>query len=253
MLRERDYIEAYVLPNTMKAALAPSLARIPLRVGYLGESRVGLLNRIHKAKAAREPMTLHYARLAEEPGVEPALPLPSPALLSDMEKAKATAARFGIAGPFTVLCPGAEFGPAKRWPYFGELAARLDGQVVVPSTAKERKGIQPVVTLKANGGERAEVKIGKQVTFSARVEVPTNTGSIVAVEWDFEGAGTFPVNAELTTSNKKASTITLKSSHSFARPGTYFATVKVTTQRQGNDKTPFARIPNLSRVRVVVK
>ncbi len=129
----------------------------------------------------------------------------------------------------------------------------VDGQVVVPSTAKERKGIQPVVTLKVNGGERAEVKIGKQVTFSARVEVPTNSGSIVDVEWDFEGAGTFPVNVELTASNKKASTITLKSSHSFSRPGTYFATVKVTTQRQGNDKTPFARIPNLSRVRVVVK
>jgi len=80
MLRERAYIEAYVLPNTMKAALAPSLARIPLRVGYLGESRVGLLNRIHKAKAPREPMTLHYARLAEEPGVEPAMPLPTPSI-----------------------------------------------------------------------------------------------------------------------------------------------------------------------------
>src|SRR5258706_7008734 len=68
-LKERDYARAYVLPNTMKSALAPSFARIPERVGYLGESRVGLLNRIHKAKAAREPMTLHYARLAEEPGI----------------------------------------------------------------------------------------------------------------------------------------------------------------------------------------
>ena len=64
----------------MKSALAPSFAGIPVRVGYLGESRVGLLNRIHKARHAREPMTLHYARLAEEPGTEPAMPLPAPSI-----------------------------------------------------------------------------------------------------------------------------------------------------------------------------
>jgi heptosyltransferase II len=130
-LRERGYGEAYVLPNTMKSALAPSFARIPLRAGYLGESRVGLLNRIHKAKKAREPMPLHYARLAEEPGVEPALPLPSPSLLFSKEKTRATAARFGIHGSYIALCPGAEFGPAKRWPYFRELAAKLDAPVVL--------------------------------------------------------------------------------------------------------------------------
>jgi heptosyltransferase-2 len=136
-LKERGYAEAYVLPNTMKSALAPSFARIPLRVGYLGESRVGLLNRIHKAKAAREPIALHYARLAEDPGAEPVLPLPSPVLSVDREKARATAARFGIAGPYTALCPGAEFGPAKRWPYFRELASRLASPVVVLGSAGE--------------------------------------------------------------------------------------------------------------------
>ena len=104
-LKERGYAEAYVLPNTMKSALAPSFARIPLRVGYLGESRVGLLNRIHKAKRDREPMPLHYARLAEEPGIEPDLPLPSPSLSFSMEKIKATASKFGIQRGYVVLCP----------------------------------------------------------------------------------------------------------------------------------------------------
>ena len=134
MMRERAYIEAYVLPNTMKAALAPSLARIPLRVGYLGESRVGLLNRIHKAKAPREPMTLHYARLAEEPGTEPAMPLPAPSIRTGLTD---VVTRFGISGPYVVLCPGAEYGPAKRWPYFSELAARLDMQIVLLGSAGE--------------------------------------------------------------------------------------------------------------------
>jgi len=138
-LKERGYAQAYVLPNTMKSALAPSFARIPLRTGYLGESRVGLLNRIHKPGGPREPMTLHYARLAEEPGTEPALPLPFPSLSFSKEKIAATAAKFGIAGRYAVFCPGAEYGPAKRWPYFRELAARLDSQIVVLGSASEMK------------------------------------------------------------------------------------------------------------------
>ena len=132
MLRDREYTEAYVLPNTMKAALAPSLARIPLRVGYLGESRVGLLNRIHRSKQPREPMTLHYARLAEDPGTEPEMPLPAPSIRTGLTD---VVARFGIAEPYIVLCPGAEYGPAKRWPYFRELASKLKMQIVLLGAA----------------------------------------------------------------------------------------------------------------------
>ena len=55
-----------------------------------------------------------------------------------------------------------------------------DGQVIIPSTAADRKGIQPAVTLKANGGEKADVKAGEPVTFTAEIEVPPNTGKIVA-------------------------------------------------------------------------
>ena len=143
-LKERGYDQAYVLPNTMKSALAPSFAGIPLRAGYLGESRLGLLNRIHKAKQPREPMPLHYARLAEEPGTEPALPLPATALSVSRERAKATADRFGLSGAYTVFCPGAEYGPAKRWPFFRDLAAKLGAQVVLlgsPGDLKDNKDI----------------------------------------------------------------------------------------------------------------
>ena len=144
-LKERGYDQAFVLPNTMKSALAPSFAGIPVRVGYLGESRVGLLNRIHKAQREREPMPLHYARLAEEPGVEPQLPLPPPSLSLDQGKIRATAGRFGISGSYTVLCPGAEFGPAKRWPFFRELATRLDGQVVLIGSSSDAKEAEKMV------------------------------------------------------------------------------------------------------------
>ncbi len=129
----------------------------------------------------------------------------------------------------------------------------VDGQVEVPASASARKGIQPVVTLKVNGGERADVAVGKPVTFTADIEVPPNTGKVVSAEWDFEGAGTFPVATALTPSNKSGSTVAVKTTYTFAKPGTYFPTLRVASQRQGDVKTPFARIQNLGRVRVVVR
>ena len=130
-LEARAYDQAIVLPNAWKAALVPFFARIPVRSGYVGEARYGLLNRTRKEHPSREPIALHYARLAEEPGTEPDLPLPVPRLLSQPARIRATADRFGIAGQYTVVCPGAEYGPAKRWPYFRELASRLVSQVVL--------------------------------------------------------------------------------------------------------------------------
>jgi len=124
-----------------------------------------------------------------------------------------------------------------------------DGQVIVPPTATERKGIQPTVNVKANGKERADVSKGKSVTFTATIEVPPSTGSIVSAEWDFEGAGTFSVVEKLKTGDR----VSLKATHTFSKPGTYFSTLRVAAQREGDSTIPFARIQNLGRVRVVVK
>ena len=128
-LRERGYQQAIVLPNSWKSALAPFFARIPLRSGYVGESRYGLLNRVYRKSG--DPMTLHYARLSEPPGSVIEQPLPLPRLLASAADIQATMQRFGLAGRYAVLCPGAEYGPAKRWPYFGELSARLRMQAVI--------------------------------------------------------------------------------------------------------------------------
>jgi len=137
-LKALGYDEAYVLPNAWKAALVPFFAGIAIRRGYRGESRYGLLNRIYRRQPGREPMALHYARLCEAPGASIALPLPDPQLAVDAQTARATRQRFGLEERYAVLCPGAEYGPAKRWPYFAELAARLDRPVVVLGSAKER-------------------------------------------------------------------------------------------------------------------
>lgn len=143
-LKQRGYDLAIVLPNTWKSALVPFFAGIPLRSGYAGEARHGVLNQIYRKKAKTEPMALHYARLSEQPGIEPDLPLPFPSLLVDREKIRATAARFAISGPYTVLCPGAEYGPAKRWPHFRALASKLDRRVVLLGGAADRKDAEQI-------------------------------------------------------------------------------------------------------------
>ncbi len=128
-LRARGYGEAIVLPNTWKSALVPFFAAIPVRSGYAGESRYGLINSLHRKRD--EPMREHYARLSQAPGVTLAGPLAQPRLNADAARIAATQARFGVQERYAALCPGAEYGPAKRWPYFAELAARLDMPAVV--------------------------------------------------------------------------------------------------------------------------
>jgi heptosyltransferase-2 len=143
-LKRRAYDHAIVLPNSWKSALVPFFADIPLRCGYVGESRYGLLNLLYRNGDARNsPMALHYAQLAERPG-EPAVePLPEPRLEVPREAARATAARFGLPGRYAALCPGAEYGPAKRWPYYADLARRLAAekriQVALIGSAGDRE------------------------------------------------------------------------------------------------------------------
>jgi hypothetical protein len=124
-----------------------------------------------------------------------------------------------------------------------------DGQIVLPPTARERLGVQPVVTVTIGGKDRAEVAAGQTVEFAGTIEAPPGAGKIVRAEWDFEGKGLFADNAAVEPGQK----VTLRARHTFARPGTYFTTLRGYSHRDGNDSTPFARIRNLGRVRVVVK
>ncbi len=108
-----QYTDAYVLPGSWKSALVPWFAGIRRRVGYLKEMRFGLLNVMpHLPKAIKRKTAETYFRLAEAAG-----PRPVPALTVDAgNQARLLAAEGLAAGGYVVLMPGAEFGPAKRWP-----------------------------------------------------------------------------------------------------------------------------------------
>jgi hypothetical protein len=130
-------------------------------------------------------------------------------------------------------------------------AYTLDGgQVLVPRTAAARKGIQPVITLKASGGERAEVAVGESVTLTALIQVPPGTGKVVSVEWNVEGADGAFVAAPL---GAIKSSVSIETTHVFTQPGTYFPVLRAASQRQGDPATPFARVDNIGRARVVVR
>jgi heptosyltransferase-2 len=136
---------AYVLPNSLKSALLPFLASIPERVGYLGEARVGLLTHRLKnpPKGKRPPMVAFYSALSGAPADELLADRPRLQLKpEDAASGLAHLASLGLQpGRFHVFAPGAEFGPAKRWPasHFAELGRLLPAQnrIVLLGSGKE--------------------------------------------------------------------------------------------------------------------
>jgi heptosyltransferase-2 len=130
IVRARNYDSAYVLPNSFKSALVPLFARIPERIGFVGESRHLLLTDARKLDARALPlMVQRFAYLAASRGATLEGALPNPRLRVDSTERDSLIANLALASPSRLVCfcPGAEYGPAKRWPpqYFGELAAAL--------------------------------------------------------------------------------------------------------------------------------
>ncbi|MDX1299412.1 MAG: lipopolysaccharide heptosyltransferase II [Pseudomonas sp.] len=114
-----QYDQAILLPNSLKSALVPFFAGIPKRTGWKGELRYGLLNDLRILDKERYPLMIErFMALAFEPGVALPLPYPRPALQIDPQSREAALSKFGLSldRPVLALCPGAEFGEAKRWP-----------------------------------------------------------------------------------------------------------------------------------------
>lgn len=154
-LRDARYDQAIVLPNSLKSALAPYFAGIPLRTGYIGEARFGLLNDAHWLNKTRLPlMTERFAQLAEQAGVDIPRPLSNPKLVITEAQRNTALHKLGLTlnGPVAVFCPGAEYGPAKRWPipYFAELAQRLRKEgftVLLVGSPKDKAIADKIVAL----------------------------------------------------------------------------------------------------------
>ncbi len=131
-LVDTGYQWSIVLPNSWKAALVPMFANIPRRTGYLGEQRWGLLNDIRRLNLDRTPMTAQrFVALAyaEDQTTSSTSSVPLPRLFVDRTHVKQSLVELDVRAPnrLLVLCPGSEFGDAKRWPeeYYSEIAQRM--------------------------------------------------------------------------------------------------------------------------------
>ena len=187
-LRDERYDQAIVLPNTLKSAFVPLFARIPKRTGYRGEMRWGTLNDVRVLDEQAMPlMAQRYAALALDRGEPLPAELPQPHLIVDDAKRKATLAALGLdtGQPGVALCPGAEYGPAKRWPpaYFAELARSLHRRgdaVWLVGSGKDQPIAEDIVRL--SGGAainlcgRTSLDQAIDVLASARLAVANDSG-----------------------------------------------------------------------------
>lgn len=133
-LRTRNYDQAIVLPRSWKSALLPFFARIPRRTGFLGEMRYGLLNDIlpnpPRYTIPYRDQLLSLCRHEDKPLPQP---IPMPRLLVEPPDRSRALERLGLTingdRAIIALLPGAEYGPAKRWPidHFAALAKIIQG------------------------------------------------------------------------------------------------------------------------------
>lgn len=135
-----------------------------------------------------------------------------------------------------------------------------EGQVEVPSTANERRGIQPVVVATiANAGNTLDKKAisvpsGTPVRVNVEAAVPQGMGRIVKAEWSLDGKD-YTETTDLKTDgiySKDGSQVSFSHDITYDEPGTHFVAVRVTSQRNGKEN-PYTRIFNLDRVRIKVE
>lgn len=127
-LINQGYTQAIILTNSFKSALLPWAAGIKQRTSYLGEMRYGLINDIRPLDITKLKKTVErFVNLGLTTDQDLPATIPNPAMTSNLANALATLSKLGVPQPNAKvlgLCPGAEYGEAKRWPteYYAEVA-----------------------------------------------------------------------------------------------------------------------------------
>ncbi|CAG7856189.1 heptosyltransferase II [biofilm metagenome] len=183
-LRSEQYDHAIVLPNSWKSALIPYFAKIPLRTGYKGECRWVILNdRRHLDKQILSMTVQRFVAL----GLPAAAPQPpqfeEPRLLVYKASQEAVIQKYGLTptNKILALCPGAEFGPSKRWPadYFANIAQekiKHGWQVWLLGSNKDQESASAIDNLT---NHQCRDFIG-QTTLTEAIDLMSLTNTVVA-------------------------------------------------------------------------
>ncbi len=187
-LQAEHYHHAIVLPNSFKSALIPFWASIPVRTGWRGEMRFGLLNDIRTLDKELLPLmverfvALGYPKNALIPS-----PLPRPKLLVDPASADNALHRFRLQtdAPALGLCPGAEFGPSKQWPagYYGEVALNMlkkGWQVWLFGSEKDRQITTEIMSYIPDQHQERCCNLAGETTLADAVDLLSLTSAVVS-------------------------------------------------------------------------
>jgi len=124
-LRQENYDRSIIMTNSLKSSLIPFFAKVPIRTSWVGEMRFGLINDLRPKEKGSYPLMIEqFAKLGNKSS-EVNKPLPFPSLRIDSKNLEVKLKDFNIDShkPSLAICPGAEFGPAKKWPanYYAEV------------------------------------------------------------------------------------------------------------------------------------
>lgn len=160
-LRKDKYDQVIILPNSFKSALIPFWAKIPLRTGWRGEMRYGLLNDLRILNKKKYPqMVMRFCALGLQADLRQKQ-CPWPKLQANQENALNILKNFGLeklintSKPILALCPGAEYGSSKRWPteHFATVAktkSEEGWEIIILGGPKDKELAQYIQTQSGN-------------------------------------------------------------------------------------------------------
>jgi heptosyltransferase-2 len=183
-----QYDQAILLPNSLKSALVPFFAGIPRRTGWKGELRYGLLNDIRTLDKDRYPLMIErFMALAFEPGAALEKPYPRPALQIDPVSLESALVKFALQldHPVLALCPGAEFGEAKRWPaeHYAKVAEqkiRQGWQVWLFGSKSDQPGCEDIRSRLIPGLREESVNLAGQTSMAEAIDLLSAATAVVS-------------------------------------------------------------------------
>ncbi|MGI9273840.1 MAG: lipopolysaccharide heptosyltransferase II [Endozoicomonas sp.] len=187
-LKAEGYDQAILLPNSLKSALVPFLAGIPVRTGWRGEMRYGLLNDLRVLDKEKYPLMVErFVALAYPGQARLPIPLPKPTLQVNASSINSALHRHRLQTDQSALalCPGAEFGPSKQWPagYFGEVAMAMlqkGWQVWLFGSEKDRKVTGEIFGYLPGHLQERCYNLAGETTLADAVDLLSQTDAVVS-------------------------------------------------------------------------
>ena len=183
-----QYDQAILLPNSLKSALVPWFAGIPKRTGWKGEMRYGLLNDLRILDKERYPLMIErFMALAYEAGAPLPKPYPQPRLQIDQASRAQALEKFGLRldRPVLALCPGAEFGEAKRWPAqhyakVAEIQIRAGWQVWLFGSRNDHAGGEDIRERLIPGLREEVTNLSGQTSLAEAIDLMSAADAVVS-------------------------------------------------------------------------